>query len=289
MLSRQEKWIPYLFLLPVLILLLIFNVYPTLATISESMHINALSRVNPRTFVGLQNFERIFNDRIFWKSLQVTLFFNLFINPLQLILALLLAILANQVIKGIAIFRSVFLLPVAVSLSVTATVWGLILDKNAGLINGILATVNLPAQPFLTSAEQALWCIILIASWKGVPYWMLFFLAGLQGVPVSLQEAAAIDGANLWQRFTQITLPLLRRTIIFVLVADTVANFTLFIPVYMLTNGGPQLSTNLIMYETYRRGFVYGDLGISSAMLTVMLVVVAAVVGLQFFLLSEKN
>lgn len=289
MLSRQEKWIPYLFLMPVLVLLIIFNVYPTLATISEGMHINALSRVNPHTFVGLQNFERVFNDRIFWKSLQVTLFFNLVVNPVQVAFALLLAILANQTVKGISGFRSIFLVPVAVSLSVTATVWGLMLNKNSGLVNGLLMAFNFDPQPFLASPDQALWSIILIASWKGVPYWMLFFLAGLQGIPQSLIEAAAIDGANRWQRFTQISLPLLRRTIIFVLVADTVANFVLFIPIFMLTNGGPQLSTNLIMYETYRRGFIYGDLGTSSAMLTIMLVIIAAVVSLQFFVLRERN
>jgi ABC-type sugar transport system permease subunit len=118
---------------------------------------------------------------------------------------------------------------------------------------------------------------------------MLFFLAGLQGIPQSLVEAAEIDGANRWQVFTRITLPLLRRVIIFVLVADSAINFALFIPVFLLTSGGPQLSTNLIMYETYRRGFVYGDLGSSSAMLTVMLVVVGVVISTQFFLLRERN
>jgi ABC-type sugar transport system permease subunit len=286
---RRERWIPYAFLLPALALLLIFNVYPTLATVSESMHINALSRTLPHKFVGFQNYERIFNDPIFWKSLQVTLAFNLIVNPVQIALALLMAMLANQRVRGIAIFRSVFLLPVAISLSVTAVVWGLMLDRNGGLVNGILVSLGLPAQPFLSSAGQALACIILISSWKGVPYWMLFFLAGLQGIPQSLVEAAEIDGANRWQVFTRITLPLLRRVIIFVLVADSAINFALFIPVFLLTSGGPQLSTNLIMYETYRRGFVYGDLGSSSAMLTVMLVVVGVVISTQFFLLRERN
>jgi multiple sugar transport system permease protein len=131
-------------------------------------------------------------------------------------------------------------------------------------------------------------CIIL-ATWKGVPLWALFFLAGLQGIPESVIEAAKMDGASRWQIFTRVTLPLLRGVFIFVLVADTVANFLLFAPILLLTQGGPQLATNLIMYETYRRGFVYGDLGASAAMLWIMLLIVFVVIGFEFFLLRNRD
>ena len=163
------------------------------------------------------------------------------------------------------------------------------LDSKAGIVNGMLALFGIPAQPFLTAPTHALWSIIILATWKGVPLWALFFLAGLQGIPESVIEAAKIDGANRWQIFTQVTLPMLRGVLIFVLVADTVANFLLFAPVLLLTEGGPQLSTNLIMYETYRRGFVYGDLGASAAMLWVMLLIVFAVIGVEFFLLRDRS
>lgn len=287
MLAR-ERWIPYLFLLPAILLIVIFNLFPTIATLYESLHANSLIS-GGRIFVGLENFQRIFNDPVFWKSLRVTLVFSLLVNPIQILLALGLAVLANQKVRGITLFRSIYLLPVAISINVTTVVWGLMLDSNSGVINGILSLMGVPRQPFLTAPSHALWSIIILATWKGVPYWALFFLAGLQGIPESVIEAAKIDGANRLQIFQWVTFPLLRGVTIFVLVADTVSNFLLFAPILLLTQGGPQLSTNLIMYETYRRGFVYGDLGAASAMLWVMLLIVFAVIAFEFTLLRERS
>jgi multiple sugar transport system permease protein len=283
----RERLVPYLFLLPAVSLLIVFNLLPAIATLNESLHANSLSS-NRRIFVELENFQRIFNDPVFWKSLRVTVVFSLLVNPIQVSLALGLAVLANQKVRGIAFFRSIYLLPVAVSINVTTIVWGLMLDSNAGVINGVLRLFAVPAQPFLTSPTHALWSIIILATWKGVPLWALFFLAGLQGIPESIIEAAKIDGASRWQLFSRVTFPLLRGVLVFVLVADTVANFLLFAPVLLLTQGGPQLSTNLIMYETYRRGFVYGDLGASAAMLWVMLLIVFIVIGFEFLLLRNR-
>lgn len=284
--TTQPRFIPYLFILPAVLLLLVFNVIPTFATLTESLY--GVSFRSGRTFVGLGNFQRIFGDPVFWKSLNTTLVFSLFVNPIQVALALLLALLANQSVKGIRFFRSVYLLPVAVSINVTTIVWGLMLDRDAGIINGMLSYFDIARQPFLLSSEQSLWAIILLASWKGVPFWALFFLAGLQGIPQTALEAAKVDGANRWTSFTRITFPLLRRTTAFVLVADTVANFIFFVPVLILTQGGPELSTNLMMYEIYRRGFIYGDLGASAAMLSVMLVIVFAIVSLELWLFRDR-
>ncbi len=285
-LSRQI--IPYLFLLPALLLLIVFNLVPTIATLVESTFIMSL-RSGHRVFAGFANYERIFSDPIFWKSFEVTTIFSLLVNPIQIALALALAVLINQRLPGIGVFRSIYLLPIAVSLNVTAIVWGLMLDQNSGMINGILVQFGLPRQPFLHSVDQALWSIILIASWIGVPLWSLFLLAGLQNISPTVLEAAKIDGANAWQSFTKITLPLLRRVLAFVLVADTVANFLMFAPILLLTSGGPRLSTNLIMYETYRRGFLYGDLGASSAMLSVMLIIVFVIIGVELYVLRGQD
>lgn len=282
----KPRFIPYLFILPAVLLLLVFNVIPTFATLTESFY--GLSFESGRIFVGFENFKRIFNDPVFWTSLRTTLFFNLFINPIQIVLALLLALLANQRVRGISLFRSIYLLPVAVSINVATVVWGLMLDRDAGLINGMLSYLSIERQPFLLSPDQAMWSMILLASWKGIPFWSLFFLAGLQGIPTSALEAAKIDGANRWIVFSRITFPLLRRTTAFILVADTVANFIFFIPVLVLTQGGPELSTNLMMYEVYRRGFIYGDLGASAAMLSIMLLVVFAIVGLELWLFRDR-
>ena len=284
----NQRLIPYLLLLPALILLVVFNLLPTIATIVESTFVISL-RSGERVFAGFANFNRIFNDPIFWKSLQVTVVFSLIVNPLQIALALGLSALINQRLPGIGIFRSIYLLPVAVSLNVTAIVWRLMLDKNTGMINGMLYQLGIERQPFLHSVDQALWSIIMIASWIGVPLWSLFILAGLQNIPPPVLEAAKIDGASAWQSFTRVTLPLLRRVLAFVLVADTVANFLLFAPILLTTQGGPQLSTNLILYETYRRGFLYGDLGASAAMLSVMLAIVFVIVGLELALLRGAD
>jgi multiple sugar transport system permease protein len=237
--------------------------------------------------VGLDNFSRLWLDPIFWKSVQVTLLFNLIVNPLQTILALALALLLNQRVRCINIFRGIFLIPVAISINVSSVIWKLMLDQN-GLINGLLATMHLARQPFFLSVDQALWSIIWIASWIGVPFWSLFILAGLQNIPQHVYEAAEIDGAAKRQQFWQITLPLLRNSLTFVLIAATVANFLLFVPVLLLTRGGPELTTNVAMYEAYRRGLIYGDLGASSAMVTMLLVIIILVVGGQSYLLREK-
>ena len=282
----KPRYIPYLFILPAVLLLLIFNVIPTFATLTESLY--GLSFKSGRVFIGFENFRRIFNDPVFWTSLKTTLFFNVFVNPIQISLALLLALLANQAVKGISLFRSIYLLPVAVSINVATVVWGLMLDRDAGLINGMLSYLGVDRQPFLLSPHQAIWSMMLLASWKGVPFWSLFFLAGLQGVPTSALEAAKVDGANRWVTFSRITFPLLRRTTAFVLVADTVANFIFFIPVLVLTQGGPELSTNLMMYEVYRRGFIYGDLGASAAMLSIMLLIVFTIVGFELWLFRDR-
>ena len=284
----RQQIIPYLFLLPALLLLVVFNLLPTIATLVESTFVLSL-RSGDRIFAGMANYNRIFNDPIFWKSLQVTVVFSLLVNPIQIALALALSLLINQKLPGIGIFRSIYLLPIAVSLNVTAIVWGLMLDQNSGMVNGMLAQLGVARQPFLHSVDQALWSIILIASWIGVPLWSLFILAGLQNIPPPVLEAAKIDGANAWQSFTRITLPLLRRVLAFVLVADTVANFLMFAPILLLTNGGPRLSTNLIMYETYRRGFLYGDLGASAAMLSVMLLIVFVIVGVELYVFRGQD
>ena len=288
MMAKAEKWVPYLFLSPALLLILFFRVLPALSGLRESLYATSFAGGGVKTFVGLQNFQDIFTDPVGLQSIWVTIRFNLIVNPLQIGLALGLALLVNQALRGIDLFRSIYLLPVAISLNVTSIIWGLVLNQN-GLLNGLLRAVGLPAQPFLQSPDQALWSIIMMASWVGVSYWALFILAGLQGISQELYEAAEIDGAGILQRFKSVTLPLLRRVLIFVLVADTIANFLLFVPVLILTSGGPQLSTNTLMFEAYRRGFVFGDFGTSSAMIMLLLAATLVIVAIEFWLLRTGD
>lgn len=284
---RREAWVPYAFLLPALVLLLAFRLIPAISGFREAFY---TSGPIPGTteFVGLENFDYLARDPSFWNSLRVTLVFNLVTNPLQVVLAIGLALLANLRWRGIGLFRSIYLLPVAISFNVAAAVWALMLDTNSGLVNGLLIRLGVPPQPFLTSSSLALWSVVAVVTWKAVPFWMLFFLAGLQRIPASVTEAAAVDGANALQTFRDVTLPMLRRMILFVLVADTVGNFLLFTPIFLLTQGGPAESTSVLMWETYRRGLLWGDLGTAAAMACILLVIVGLVVLLQSLLLRER-
>jgi multiple sugar transport system permease protein len=285
--TRQERWIPYVFLAPALFLILAFRFFPAIQGLRESLYSISFVSESGKVFAGLDNYRMIFADPTFIQTVRNTFLFNLIVNPVQIIGALGLALLVNQKVRGVSFFRSVLLLPVAVSINISSIVGGIALYQT-GLVNGLLGAVGLPPQPFLLSADTALATIIALSSWIGIPYWMLFILAGLQNIPQDIFESASIDGANAWTKLTNITLPLLRRVLAFVLVSDTVSNFLLFVPIYLLTEGGPELSTNTIMYEAYRRGLVYGDIGASSAMVSVLLLIIIVVIAVEFYFLRSE-
>jgi multiple sugar transport system permease protein len=286
---QSETRAAFLLLAPAMLALAIFRLYPIAVTIWGSL--SAESFVNPdkTVFVGFNNYLDLFGDPVFWKSLWVTLLLNLVINPIQVVLALGLAVMVNQNFRGIGFYRILFFIPIAVSLPIACIIWRIMLDPNSGLINSLLNLIHLPSQPFLISQDQALWCIVAIANWKGVSFWMIFLWAGLQDVPREIQEAAILDGANGVQRFFRIVLPLIRRVVLFVLVTDTAVNFLLFVPMFLLTRGGPSYSTNVLMYEAYKSGFVYGQMGRALALVTVLLVLVVGTVVLQFRFLRSRE
>lgn len=280
------KHVPYLFVVPVLALILVFKIYPIFLGVWESLFGPAFG--GTATMVGLENYVRLWNDRTFWNAVKVTAVFSLVVNPVQIVLAFAMATLLNHRVRGIGFFRSAYLVPVAVSLPIATILWGIMLHPEQGVVNSLLIAVGLPAQPFLTSSGQALWVIVLIATWKGVSYWMIFLLAGMQAISQALYEAAEVDGAGPVRRFTAITVPLMRRTVAFVLVADTVTNFLLFAPMYILTGGGPERSTNVLMLETYNSAFRFSDPGRASAIVVVLLVLIAGVVAMQLRLLRSR-
>lgn len=285
---KTEARVALLFLLPTLLGLVVFKLYPIVLAISSSFMTRSF-RTQETVFVGFENYASIFSDPVFTKSVWVTIVFNVITNPLQIALALALALFLGVQIRGVNLVRSLYMLPIGISLPVATVIWGIVLSPNAGLLNSILGSVGIPAQPFFTSASQALGSIILIATWKGVSYWMIFLLAGIKAIPESLYEAARIDGANGLQMLFRITIPLLKRVLLFVVVADTISNFLLFVPAYLLTRGGPQLSTNLLMYEVFKTGFIYVDMHRAMAMLTVLLLMLFSVIAAQFYFLRAKH
>ena len=282
--------VPYLFLAPALIGTIAFKLYPIFIGFWESLIYTSFSGgAEKRIFVWFENYQYLFDDKIFWKSLEITAFLTIIINPLQIAISLGLALLLMRKSKFIRIIRSLYLLPIGIALPIATIIWGLMLDPNQGLINGLIGVFGIPPQPFLVSENQALWCIIAIATWKGVAFWMLFLLAGLEDIPKQYYEAAEIDGATPFQKFRYVTIPQLKRTILFVFVADTAANFVLMVPMIILTKGGPLQSTNVLIYEGYRSGFYYQDWGRSLSIITILTVITLIVIGLQLLFLSEKN
>ena len=268
---KRQWMVPYLFLAPALIGTIAFKLYPIFIGFWESLIYTSFSGgAEKRIFVWFENYQYLFDDKIFWKSLEITAFLTIIINPLQIAMSLGLALLLMRKSKFIRIIRSLYLLPIGIALPIATIIWGLMLDPNQGLINGLIGFFGIPPQPFLVSENQALWCIIAIATWKGVAFWMLFLLAGLEDIPKQYYEAAEIDGATPFQKFRYVTIPQLKRTILFVFVADTAANFVLMVPMIILTKGGPLQSTNVLIYEGYRSGFYYQDWGRSLSILSLI-------------------
>jgi len=284
----RRPTVAYLFLLPALAGLGLFKVYPVALSLYKSFYIKSFA-AKADVFVGWEGYRALLEDPVFWQSAWVTILFNFIVNPLQVVLALALALFLSVEFRGIHLVRSLYMLPIGISLPVAAVIWGVVLNPNAGLLNSILVAVGGSPQPFLTSPSQALWSIILIACWKGIPYWMIFLLAGIKGIPETLYEAARIDGANAWKILTRITIPLLRRVILFVVVADTISNYLLFIPAYLLTRGGPEHSTNFLMYEAFKSGFIYLDMNRSMTIVSVLLVFLLAVIALEFRFLRPEH
>lgn len=277
-----------LFLLPTLMLILVLRLLPTISAVADSTRSALPGSLAEPKFVGLAQYVRMFSSESFWNSVRQTLLFNVIVNPLQVLIALLLAVLLTRGLPGSGLWRTMIFLPAAVPMAGSTIVWGIALRPD-GPVNGVLALVGLPAQPFLTSPEQVIGSLILIASWIGVGYWMMFLIAGLNDIPTVYYEAAKIDGAGAIRTFFSITLPLLKRPLLFVLVADTVANFVLFAPVHILTNGGPQSASNLLMYDIFHRSFELTDPYSASAELVVLLTLMIGIVLIQFRLLGTDQ
>jgi multiple sugar transport system permease protein len=283
--SRTPVLLIAALLTPALIGLVVFRLYPVALAASDSLFNMARGQ---QVFVRFDNYLSLLSDRTFWKSMQVTLWFNLLINPIQIALALGLALLYVQNFKGVTLYRVLFLIPIGVSLPTAVIIWRIMLTQD-GLVNGLIGIAGVPAQPWLTSESLALYSIIAIATWKGISYWMIFIIGGLQTISPEIYDAARIDGVKPWQRLIFITIPLLRPTLLFVLVADVTINFLLFAPIFMLTQGGPADSTNVLMYEAYKSGFVFGDMGRAMAIIVVVVAILLVIVGLQFKLLSNRE
>ncbi|MGB5493328.1 MAG: sugar ABC transporter permease [Sedimenticolaceae bacterium] len=279
--------------MPALLGLLAFVVVPFVLAVVLGFSNLRLGSPLPLEWVGFEQYRRIFADPSFTRALFNNLLFALVIVPLQTVLALVLALLLNRRLRGIALFRTLFFMPVVFPLSLVAVVWILIFAPGPnGMINAFLELVSLGAwtpHDFLHDTRLALPAIMLTSLWQGTGFQMVIVLAGLQAIPAELYEAALIDGAGRWQRFWHVTLPQLRNTMIFVVLVTTILAFRLFDQVQIMTQGGPHDATTTVMFEVVEAAFTRQQVARSAAMSVVLFVVVLLISWLQRRLASQQR
>jgi multiple sugar transport system permease protein len=278
-LNLRQNLEGYLFASPWLIGFFIFTLGPFIAAFWISLH--SWDILTPMRFIGINNYRILWQDPLFWASLKVTLTYAAVALPLQLGLALLLAMLVNGKTFVNYAFRAVFFLPAVCSGVATAILWRWMLNPEFGLINFGLRTVGVAAPPWLSSTQWALPAIMLMSLW-GVGSTMLIYLAGLQSIPEHLYESAAIDGANRFTRFRHITLPMMSSTIFFTFIIGIINSFQIFTQVYVLTDGGPDNSTLFYVLYMYQRAFQAFKMGYASALAWVLFLLVLVITLIQF-------
>jgi multiple sugar transport system permease protein len=276
---KQSDRNGYLFVLPYVLFFLAFVAYPLVFSLILVFH--RWNIVTPMEWIGLKNFTRLLHDTLFLRSLGNTLTFLLIHIPLQIIFALLLAVLLNSRIRLRGFFRAMYFLPVVVSGVAVTILWQQLYSYDYGVLNGMLNAVGLPSIPWLVNSAWAMPSIAIMATWKNIGIYIVLFLAGLQNIPGELYEAASLDGATKVRQFFHITLPMLNPTIIVIVVLSTIGGFSLFIEPYVLTGGGPMQSTMSGMLYIYNQAFYFGHMGYAATLGFVFALVILVVVLLQ--------
>jgi multiple sugar transport system permease protein len=273
-LRTREAITFYLFIAPWLLGFLFFYVGPMVASFGFSL--TRWDLLTPPEFIGVDNYVRMFTrDPLFWHSLRITIVYTLSYVTLDLILALVLALLLNQRIRGIGVFRTIYYVPSVLAGVAYVVMWMWMFNPRAGLINTLLSYVGIQGPRWLQDPQWALPALVIMSLWS-VGRSVIIYLAGLQDIPVALYEAAKIDGANRWQEFWKITLPLLTPAVLFNLVFGIIITFQSFTNVYVATNGGPLNSTLFYVLYLYRKAFEHLSMGYASAMAWILLLIVLA-------------
>jgi len=279
---QREGYAAALFLAPSLVGFAIFTAFPVLAAIGLAFYDYDL--LLGRKFNGLQNFSDLAHDDVFRAALLNTIYFTLGSVPLSVVLGLAAALLVNHALRGIAFFRTIYLLPYVTVTVAVALVWRWIYLPDVGLFNTVLGWFGIHGPNWLTSRRWALPGLIIMSVWKSFGYNMVIFLAGLQAIPQHLYDAAKVDGATAWRRFVHITLPMLSPTTLFVMVISLIGSFQVFDQALVMTNGGPGTSTTTLVLYIYKAGFQSYKMGYASAIALVLFVIVAVVTAVQFTL-----
>lgn len=283
--ARREALFGYLFTGPAILGFLIWIVGPML--FSAWLSLTEWDLLRPPEFVGLRNYQDMFRDPLFWQSLKVTAYFTLVSVPLFQIAAFAVALLMNVNVRGISVFRTLFYLPSIVPVVANAMLWAWVFNSDFGLLNAGLRTLGLPKILWLQDTHWAMPALITMSLW-GVGGSMLIYLAGLQGVPQQLYEAAELDGAGYWHRFIHVTIPMMSPVIFFNLLMGLIGALQTFTQGYIITNGGPQNSTLFYALYLYRRAFTDFRMGYAASLAWVLFAIVVVLSVFVFRFLGRQ-
>lgn len=286
--DRRTTTTALLMLLPAAVLMITFLIIPIGLTFTLAFTNAKLISPEPAKFIGIDNFVRLFGNETFWSSLRNTVIFAIVVVPVQSAIALGLAVLINTKMRGINFFRTVYFLPVVTSMVVVSMLW-MFMYQPDGLINEFLAKFGIQGPDWLGDPQWALLSIIILSIWQACGFHMVIWLSGLQTIPGELYEAASLDGAGRWKQFVHVTWPGLRQTAIFILITITIAAFSLFTQVNIMTQGGPLDSTTTVVFMAVRTGFQQQQTGYASAISLVFFVIVLAVSLVQRHLTRDKE
>jgi multiple sugar transport system permease protein len=292
LISRPDyRWyVPYLFLLPGLTIYLVWVLYPLLYQFYVSLHDWSIMPNKESTFVGLQNYSDVLTNPVFWSSLRNTVQYSVATVIGQIVLGLILAIMVHRVPIGKRFFRAIFYVPVVTSWLVVSFLFlFLFASEEGGLINYVLMSLGVIKDPVTwMSAPATSWiAIYLLGIWKGMGWSMVIFLAALQGIPTDLYEAASVDGADGWQQFVGITLPMLRPAMLFVTVALTIGGFNVFLSVYLMTNGGPLNRTEVMLGHMFKEAFRDLHFGYGAAAAYILALIIVTVSFFQYRFINK--
>jgi sn-glycerol 3-phosphate transport system permease protein len=286
--TRTAEWVyGWLLLLPAAVLLALFTHYPAVATLWHSFH-STPKGGRPAAYVGLDNYRQLAEDPIFWKALANNLWFALGTIPASIALALVMAVWVNGKLAGRGLLRLAYFTPTVLPMIAVANIWLFFFTPEYGLVEKVLAPFGVGAHNWLGSKETALACLMVVTVWKEAGFFMIFYLAALQTMSPHLAEAAAIDGASRGYFFRRVTFPLLMPTTLFVLVNAVINAFRLVDHVVVMTRGGPDNATSLLLFYIYEIGFRFWDSAYAAALTMVLLALLAAVALVQFWFLERK-
>jgi multiple sugar transport system permease protein len=279
---RRGRWLGYIYGGPVILAFLIFNLYPM--ALGLYLSFTSWDILRPPTFIGLRNWGDLFSDELLLRAVLQTLYYAIASVAGATVVSMALALLLNRRLKTIGFYRTFFFLPAVTSLVAIAMVWRWIYNTEFGVLNTFLGSLGINPVNWLGDPLLAMPAVILMSIWRSAGFNTVLFLAGLQGVPREYYEAAEIDGASRWDRFRHITLPLISPTTFFVVVNGLIGSWQVFDQVYILTRGGPLLSTITVVYLIYSNGFEWYKTGYASAMAYALFLILIVLTAVQFIL-----